>query len=340
MIPLINLLIEKGVEVILASDGRALRLLEEEYPQLEIIELVSYDVRYSESESMFVSMSKQTPKFLNNIRKEHKQIEQIVIQKNISAVISDNRYGAWSNRVPSIFITHQVFIAIPDHLKFLNPVVHKLNHYFIKKYDQCWIPDFAGPDNLSGDLSHKKPLPEKKFKFIGPLSRLQPNLSSTDEQNKVLILLSGPEPHRTRLEEILTAEALKIDNDVVMICGKTNQSKSSKQINNIKKVSFATTSEIQQYFDEATLIVCRAGYSSIMDLAATGKKAILIPTEGQTEQEYLAKYLKKNNIYYSNDQNCINLKTEIQKTKLYTGLRLKLENKTLEKIVYEFLRNY
>ena len=338
MIPLINLLIEKGVEVVLASDGRALRLLEEEYPQLEIIELVSYDVIYSESESMFVSMSKQTPKFLNNIRKEHNQIAQIITQKNINAVISDNRYGAWSDKVPSIFITHQVFIAIPDHLKILNPIVHKLNHYFINKYDQCWIPDFSGPENLSGDLSHKKSLPEKKIKFIGPLSRLQPNLDSTDNQ-KILILLSGPEPHRTRLEEILTAEALKIDNDVVIICGKTNQPKSIEQINNIKKVSFATTSEIQKYFDEAALIVCRAGYSSIMDLAATGKKAILIPTKGQTEQEYLAKHLKKNNVYYSNNQNCINLKSEIQKAKLYTGLRLELKNKILEKIVDEFLRN-
>ena len=337
MIPLINLLIEKGVEVILASDGRALRLLEEEYPQLEVIELVSYDVIYSESESMFVSMSKQTPKFLNNIRKEHNQIEQIVNQKEINAVISDNRYGAWSKKVPSIFITHQVFIAIPDHLKFLDPIVHKLNHYFINKYDQCWIPDFAGPDNLSGDLSHKKALPEKKFRFIGPLSRLQPNLGSTNSQNRVLMLLSGPEPHRTRLEEILTTEALKVSHEVVIICGKTNQPKSAKQIGNVKKISFATTSEIQQHFDEADLIVCRAGYSSIMDLAATGKKAILIPTEGQTEQEYLAKHLKKNNVYYSNYQNCINLKTEIQKTKLYTGLRLKLEDKILERTIDEFL---
>ena len=340
MIPIIDFLLTKDVEVILASDGRALRLLEEEYPQLKIIELVSYDVVYSESESMFVSMSKQTPKFLSNISREHKQIQGIIDQFDVSALISDNRYGTWSKKIPCVFITHQIFIQIPSHLKILNPIVHKLNHHFINKFDQCWIPDFSGPQNLSGDLAHKKILSEKRFKFIGPLSRLKPKaVNNSSEANQVLILLSGPEPHRSALEKILTEQALKTKEQFIMVCGETNKSKSVKKIENIEKISFATTSEIQSHFDNCNLVICRAGYSSIMDLVKTGKKAMLIPTEGQTEQEYLAKYLNKNNVYYNKNQHCINLKSDLEIAKQYNGLFLESSNKILEKILNDFLAN-
>ncbi len=341
MIPIIDFLVKKeDVEVILASDGRALRLLEEEYPQLKTVELVSYDVIYSESESMFVSMSKQTPKFLSNISKEHNQIQKIIDELEITALISDNRYGTWSKKIPCIFITHQIFIQIPSHLKILNPIVHKLNHYFINKYDECWIPDFSGSNNLSGDLAHKKTLSEKKFKFIGPLSRLKPStVNNSNKSDKILILLSGPEPHRSVLEKILTEQALKTDKQFVMVCGETNKPKSVQKIKNIEKISFATSKEIQNHFDNSNLVICRAGYSSIMDLVKTGKKAMLIPTEGQTEQEYLAKYLNNNNVYYMNNQNCINLKSDLEKTKQYTGLLIESLNDTFEKIITEFLAN-
>jgi hypothetical protein len=59
-----------------------------------------------------------------------------------------------------------------------------------------------------------------------------------------------------------------------------------------------------------------------MDLAAFGKKALLVPTPGQPEQEYLAKRLKKNGTFYSVTQNKLDIKNDIPKALTYKGIKL------------------
>src|SRR5690606_38073858 len=81
-------------------------------------------------------------------------------------VISDNRYGLWNPKVKSVLVTHQLFIKAPTGEWLLEKI---LNSY-LNNFDEVWIPDVEGADNLSGDLSHKKPLPGN-YQFIGPLSR-------------------------------------------------------------------------------------------------------------------------------------------------------------------------
>ena len=52
---------------------------------------------------------------------------------------------------------------------------------------------------------------------------------------------------------------------------------------------------LNEEMQKASCIIARSGYSTVMDIAALGKKSILIPTPGQTEQEYLAGYLAEKN---------------------------------------------
>jgi UDP-N-acetylglucosamine:LPS N-acetylglucosamine transferase len=78
--------------------------------------------------------------------------------------------------------------------------------------------------------------------------------------------------------------------------------------------------ELEIAIQESKYIICRSGYSSIMDLAFLGAKAFLIPTPGQFEQEYLAKKLKREGSVPSCPQNKFTLE-KLQKIDIYTGFR-------------------
>jgi len=51
-----------------------------------------------------------------------------------------------------------------------------------------------------------------------------------------------------------------------------------------------SAAELAEALKGAETVVCRSGYSSLLDLAALGQRAVLIPTPGQPEQVYLAKH--------------------------------------------------
>jgi len=56
-----------------------------------------------------------------------------------------------------------------------------------------------------------------------------------------------------------------------------------------------------------------------MDLAKLGKRAIFIPTPGQTEQEYLSRRLMNNRVAFSMNQDKFNLSYAINQSKGFTG---------------------
>ena len=60
---------------------------------------------------------------------------------------------------------------------------------------------------------------------------------------------------------------------------------------NVIVFDMPTAKELSQLILNATTIICRSGYSTLMDLQHLQKKNyIFVPTPGQDEQEYLAKY--------------------------------------------------
>jgi len=336
-IPIIRALLKKDANVFLASDGRSLQLLQKESPQLNSIELNSYQIFYQEKGNFVFNMARQFPKIWYNIYKEHQLLKKIIQQHDIQVVISDNRYGLWSDKAQkSIFITHQLFVKMPSALKWLEPMVWQVNKWFIQQYDACWIPDFAGKDNLSGTLAHKKPL-NKHFKFIGPLSRLRPDQSITAFERKILVVLSGPEPQRTILEKKLILQLKTLNQTALIVRGITETDQYQQLTPNIGLQDHLTADELNEKILSSEYVIARAGYSTVMDLVALDKKAILIPTPGQTEQEYLAKYLMEKQYFYSVTQKELQLKAALEVVSSYkpNNLRLLEPNKALETVIRE-----
>lgn len=316
MIPVIYTLLKNNQEVVIAADNLPLQLLRSEFPELTYIRFPSYIVKYSKKKSLVASMLKQAPMLLYQIYKEHNELKKIIKKYKIKTVISDNRYGLWSKSVNSIFVTHQIQIMMPAGLSFFSLPVCLLNRFFIKKYNQCWIPDIAGENNLSGDLSHNIPLPANAS-FIGILSRftLQNKFIENKFKTDVLVILSGPEPQRTIFEEIIISQLLKSAYSSVIVTGNPGAESEIPISQKIRKVSHLNSAEMKQAIINSGIVICRSGYTSIMDLTALKKKAILIPTPGQTEQEYLAKYMMQKNWFYCVDQDKFNLPKAIEELK-------------------------
>ncbi len=314
-VPIIRELIEQGHEVVIAADGYPLRFLRREFPHLEWVEFEGLKVEYSDSESQVGAMLRQVPSFLRGIWREHKELKRIVEAYDIDVVVSDNRFGLWCKDAYSVYMTHQLMVKMPRGLQWMERCVWRLHRWFIGHYDECWVPDVEGEDNLSGDLSHKYPL-LKNTKFIGVLSRfsrekvewedvrVEAEALDLGERYDVVAVISGPEPHRSNLElEIASmhnsqptvlsnSEKFTIhnyDKTLLIIQGlpEDDLRLATRTEEGIHYIPHLTTELLQWYMQEAKQIVCRSGYSSIMDLHTIGRKAHLIPTPGQTEQEYL-----------------------------------------------------
>ncbi len=331
--PIIDGLLERNCQVILASDGRAFKLLQSEYPKLSCIELNSYDIHYQKNGSFVRSILMQFPKILGNIRKEHHQLQELIEQQNISAVISDNRYGCYSDLIPSVFVSHQLAIKMPAHLRWLEPQVYRTNHWFINKFDGCWIPDFDGENNLSGTLA--RDFDRDKFTYLGPLSRLN-KLRDQEQLHDICAVLSGPEPQRSILEEKLLKQLLNSPHRAVVVRGITESNHRQQLSDRLSLVDHMTSLELEATMRASGLIIARSGYSTIMDLAALQKPAILIPTPGQTEQEYLANRLSEQNYFVQQSQSSFQLEKAVKEVPA-TKPPSTPENNLLEKALDHWL---
>ncbi len=284
-IPIIKALYAHGFQPIIASDGVALSLLQKEFPEFSSIELPSYNVSYSKKGKYFkLKLIKDSPKLLKAIKAEKKAIVDIVETHHIAGIISDNRLGVSHKHIPCAFMTHQLNV-LTGSTTWLST---KLHEKYIARFDECWVPDAEGDLNLSGKLGHKKHL-NIETKYIGPISRF--TKTNTDETIDLLVLLSGPEPQRSLLEDKLVNAVKNFNGNVVFVRGIPEKHQNITQKNNVTFFNFMTSNRLEKTINNSKLVLSRSGYTTIMDLAKLEKKAFFIPTPGQTEQEYLAKRL-------------------------------------------------
>ncbi len=313
-IPVINALLAEGFVPIIASDGRALLLLKEEFPELQFVELPSYHIRYAKKGShLKFKLLQNSPKTLKAISKERTLIKTLIKEDAIDGIISDNRFGVYSKKIPSVFITHQ--------LKVMSGITTwmstKMHDKLISKYDECWVPDAPSSHNLSGDLGHikKNIIP---IKYIGPMTRFK------TESRKILydlmVLLSGPEPQRTILEDHLLNELKRYKGSVLFVRGCVELQQDIKKEGDLIMYNYMTSSQLQDAINESELIISRSGYTTIMDLAKLGKRAFFIPTPGQYEQEYLAKRFLDNGILPSCKQEEFTIEM-LNSVNLYNGFK-------------------
>jgi uncharacterized protein (TIGR00661 family) len=312
-IPIIRSLLKNNFNVLLGSDGAALLLLKKEFPNLEAIELPSYNVSYSKKGGFFkLKMLQKLPHILRTIRAEKKLTRQLFDQGRIQSIISDNRMGVRHKNIPSAYITHQLNVLSGNTSYFST----KMHQHIIKKFTECWVPDTAGPINLSGKLGHV-PGTDLNLKYIGPLSRMQHK--ELPKKFDVLCILSGPEPQRTLLEEKLLSVFRTSEKKVALVAGKVSEAKTTSQLGAVTVYNFLETEALETLINESELVISRSGYTTIMDLAVLKKPAFFIPTPGQYEQKYLAKKLKTQGIAPSCKQKNFSEK-KLKKVPLFTWL--------------------
>jgi uncharacterized protein (TIGR00661 family) len=290
-IPLIRKLIAAGFEPILASSGDAYVFLKNEFPGLKHIELPGYHIRYASGNYLMLRLVAQLPGIFRTIRMENDLLKSIVDLEDIGCVISDNRYGLWNKKTYNIFVCHQLFVQAPQGFALIEPLLARIHRHFIQKFDECWVPDYKEAPNLSGSLSHGRNLPGNTH-YIGPQSRFLPSAepSANSQPGSILVILSGPEPQRSLLEAKLISGLAAYEEKITLVRGIFSNHDAPVTKGNITIYQHLCSSDLKQHLQQASLVICRAGYSSVMDLAALQKRAILIPTPGQTEQLFLAKY--------------------------------------------------
>ncbi len=310
--PLINDLLLNGNRVLIGSDGDSLNLLQKEYPQLKTFTLPSYAIDYPKNPFWFGwKMAWQSWGIRKTINKEKAALAEIVNHEPVDYILSDNRYGVYHPSAKNIFITHQLKLIMPAGWRFAENWVCAILKKYVEQFDECWVPDDEGENNLSGSLSHGIQL-TIPISFIGPLSRF--SKMEVQPEYDALLLLSGPEPQRSILEK-LWMEQIMADKDfftakrLLLIRGLPQ---SAEQIDylphSVRVVNYANSDELNQYALASGKILCRAGYSTIMDLKVIEKTAVLVPTPGQTEQLYLAQHLASKGIGAFVQQDRINLK--------------------------------
>ena len=298
IIPIIDRYIEQGDNVIIAGSGMSLNLLQKQFPHLQSIEIPSFKMKYSAGNSQVWAVAKAFPRLIYYSIKEHNVLKRIVKEENIDFIISDNRFGLFHKTVPSAYITHQLLIKLPKGWAWLEPFVAFMHRCIINRFTECWVPDFEDMSNsLAGELSHPNKKP-RNVRYIGILSRFSkrctPYGRASITPNLALAILSGTEPQRTMLEkELLTSLQDDPHENIILIQGKVEAEQKVSKAGKVTVYNYMNTEELQEYILKADKIICRSGYSSIMDLHALGKlkNATLIPTPGQTEQEYLAEYI-------------------------------------------------
>jgi uncharacterized protein (TIGR00661 family) len=306
-IPLIRALQSAGYNVLIGSDGPQKVLLKKEFPSLPILTLKGYNIRYTKTKWLLpLKLLSQLPKMYAAIQYEHNWLDTAIDKYKIDLVLSDNRFGLHSSKIPCIFITHQLTIKAP--FPWLEKRVQKINYAQINQFIACWVPDVPGEINLAGILSHPTTLPKIPVYYMGILSRFE-----RDEQEVMgkkydyCIIISGPEPQRTVLENKIILDSSTIEGNILLVRGKPGNADEIQVSPNVEVKNHLSGTELQQAFNSSKYIISRSGYTTVMELLSLQRKSILLPTPGQTEQEYLAERLLQQGWCFTLSQDKFNL---------------------------------
>ncbi len=335
-IPIINELLFQNCEVIIAAHGSVFSLLKKEFPSIAFLQIHDYRIKYSRNKKWLpFALLFQLPKIIFSVWREHSWLKKIVKDYEIDAVISDNRFGMYHISLPSIYITHQLLIKTGN--SYTEKFAQRLHYHFIKKYNYCWVPDFM-ENGLAGKLSHPENIPGNVL-YIGPLSRFRKQVDLTKVYD-VLISISGPEPQRSFFEKIILMQINNSNKKILLVRGLPEEKeKLVTELKNVEIINHLQAQELSFAFQQSEIIICRSGYTTIMDLIKINKRAILVPTPGQTEQEYLSKYLMKKKYFYSVEQDKFSLSEDIDKATSFSPVNDEVCMDNYKKVINEFVQS-
>jgi len=248
---------------------------------------------------------------LRSVQQEHAFFERSRGKLKLDAVISDQRSGIRSKALPSVLITHQVFPFTP----IAQSVLRKLNLRTIARFDRCWIMDEEASPGLAGELSHGTVMPGNS-RYIGTQSRMAAMANSPSEgsQNnyRIVAVISGPEPQRSLLEGLLIQHMQRISGEHLLVCGLPDE-KACGKIKNVTRIGHMQSGDLANAMLNSEMIVSRSGYTTLMDLAALGRSALIIPTPGQGEQMYLGTLHGASDRFIVQQQDSIDLPTALRR---------------------------
>jgi hypothetical protein len=291
MVPLALRLQELGNNVFFGSGEEHLTFLKNEVPGAKYILFPGFRIRYSSWLPQYLIILFKSPLLLYHISLEHFRLKKIIREYSIDIVISDSRIGLWNRTIKTVFVTHQLRIPFPKTFRFLEFIGIYFIRSVIRKYTWCFVPDLDGEVNVSGRLSHGILLPENVI-YTGLLSRFR-NVDFTPgtSSGRIVVMLSGPEPQKSILKTRITMFLLSKGTEAIILEGKPGATVESGRLKNIVFRSHLSSSETIKQLKESESIISRSGYTTVMELVNLGLTALLIPTPGQTEQEYLAESL-------------------------------------------------
>lgn len=320
--PVIRYLQGLGHTVTLAGNDWQRKYICQTFPGIDTIHLDGYNVQYSKTGKGFLfNLFKQLPGLLKTIEAENEWLLSEATHNNYDGIISDNRYGLYHPRIPSVIMTHQV-LAQSGLGSIADNILCGIHYKRLQHFSECWVVDVPGSPNLAGKLAHPDVMPHNA-KYIGLLSQIEP--ASTSEEH-LLVLLSGPEPQRTLLADNLWEQVKHHNGKVVFIEGSDHVTEKGDIPPHIDYHKRITKEVLEPLIAKASLVICRSGYSTIMDLVVLGKKAVLIPTPGQTEQIFLGKHLHKEGMYYCVSQDKFRLGEVINAVKEFPFVMPALQN--------------
>ncbi len=303
-IPIVYALINAGATVILAGEGNIEIILKKEFPDLPFLRLKGYNIRYSRQKRWFIpKLLSQVPAIIRTIHTEQKWLRKVVQEHQIDGIISDNRFGLSHPDIPAVYITHQLHIETGN--SWLNRIAQNIHYGYINRFTACWVPDVEGAENLGGLLSHPQKLPAVPVRYLGVLSRFTKNVA--DANCPLLIVLSGPEPQRSIFEATIVEQLKSFDKPATLVRGLPGTTSKLAVSPNVTVVNYAAADTLNELTQNSRVVLARSGYSTVMDLAVLQQQAILVPTPGQQEQEYLAISLMEKGLFYSCRQQHFNL---------------------------------
>lgn len=332
-LPVLRRLLSENNNLTVISNGRSLEVLKKELgEQATYVDIPDYPMLLSENTRQFLAKSMvYWPVFIKRIEDGLAQLQKILDKKHYDCIISDARYDMYSKKIPSFFISHQMRIMNPLQIKMFEHAMERFNMFFFKRYRGVMVPDYK-ENSLSGDLSHNlKRIDEDAIHYVGVLSDFTRRPMKKDID--YLISISGPEPQRSILEEKLASQTEELKGNVVMTLGKAEKYSITKK-KHLTTYSFVTKELREELLNKSKLVVSRSGYSTLMDVAVVGTKALFIPTPGQIEQEYLSRYHNNLGTFHSVTQDTVDLKNDVREAKEKTGFTKECDvKKTVENIL-------
>ena len=332
-IPIIQHLVESGHKVILAANGPGARILVEYFPYLEILETPTYGLTYSAKKGgLKWKLFLQLPKILTSIKRENRWLATQMRKQQFNVIISDCRFGLHHPDAFCVFITHQLQLKSPFG-KWTERFFQKRNYSFINKFNECWVPDYKGSNNLAGELSHPSIMPAVPVKYIGALSRFNKTNCSGNSIFDVLVVLSGPEPQRTILENIMLKQFANYKGRAALVRGLPGETRTLTSPG-LTVFNHLPPEKLCAVIANSELIISRSGYTTVMDLVSLRKKSIMIPTPGQTEQEYLGRYLMQKQLCVCIQQHAFSLEDALQQAAAFDYADMSAFNMELSSSIF------